>query len=192
MASKRTKTYLKHNRSFLGASCSENSDASSSPTVSSESKKRPREEDSDDTEILRVKKKSKTFKASFERVIKPSSSKSSRRTTPAPRKPLTQLVLTLSSAPSIISCKKCGLSYTRGASEDEALHHVYCQRVLQGSEWGREEDRQLHEAGGRIIEPSIHLSNGQCGRIISMRGTVSGRLGDKVRLRHATYHDANG
>jgi len=172
MSSKRAKTYSKRTRSFL--------DGASAPLSPSPiSKKRSRDENESDEE-KRVTKKPKTFKSSFESTKRPLAKSKLTDGTAAARKPLRQLVLAVSSAPALLSCDKCGLSYTRGAPEDEELHRSHCQRVVQGTEWGREEEREMIKSNATVVESHVTLPDGRWGRIVSIRASTTGRLGAKV------------
>lgn len=97
------------------------------------------------------------------------------------QKALTQLHFILESSV-LRSCTVCGLSYTKGAPDDEALHRSHCGRVQRGMEWGKEEQRQSLKAGVTEVAANVRLKNGTCGRIICFPATVGGKIGSKVRL----------
>lgn len=78
------------------------------------------------------------------------------------------------------ACTICGLSYTRGAPDDESLHRAHCSRVQRGMEWGREEEREAEKAGVEEIQAAAKLKNGKKGRIICFKANVGGRIGSKV------------
>lgn len=173
LSSQRTKTYSKRVRTHL-------STETSPSALATPSKKRKRfsdDENEDSKDENRVFKRANTFKSTYSSTKKPVRNAKSSPTT---RKPLQQLVLALSTAPSLISCPMCNLSYTRGAPDDEDLHKVHCPRVMRGSEWGKEEEREAIKANVSIIESHVELSNGQHGRIVSIPGCTSGKIGSKV------------
>ena len=82
------------------------------------------------------------------------------------------------------TCPQCGLSYTRGAPDDESLHKSHCTRVKKGMEWGREEEKERGKASSdvTVIEEDVRTKDGQRGRIISVKATIAGKLGNKVSL----------
>ncbi|KAG8956813.1 hypothetical protein FRC04_000291 [Tulasnella sp. 424] len=104
----------------------------------------------------------------------PSSSRTSSFNKPKP-KALTQLHLSFGS--SIQTCKLCGLSFTRGSPDDEALHKAHCARVQRGMEWSKEEDK--HPAV-QVVEETIKLKNGSKGRIICFKADAKGKLKTKA------------
>jgi N-acetyltransferase len=78
------------------------------------------------------------------------------------------------------TCSACGLSYTKGAPDDEALHRAHCARVQKGMEWGREEDKESIKSGVIEVRSGIKLKDGRKGRIICFRADVGGKIGSKV------------
>lgn len=80
------------------------------------------------------------------------------------------------------ACTICGLSYTRGAPDDESLHRAHCSRVQRGMEWGREEEREAGKAGVEEIQAAAKLKNGKKGRIICFKANVGGRIGSKLAI----------
>lgn len=82
------------------------------------------------------------------------------------------------------TCPSCGLSYTRGAPDDESLHKAHCARVRKGIEWGREEEKERGKVSSdvTVIEEDIRTKDDQRGRIISVKAGIGGKLGNKVRL----------
>lgn len=80
------------------------------------------------------------------------------------------------------TCTICGLSYTRGAPDDESLHRAHCLRVQRGMEWGREEEREAEKAGVEEIQSAVKLKNGKKGRIICFKANVGGRIGSKLAI----------
>ncbi|OJA13033.1 hypothetical protein AZE42_04394 [Rhizopogon vesiculosus] len=78
------------------------------------------------------------------------------------------------------TCSTCGLSYTRGAPDDESLHRAHCSRVQKGMEWGREEEREADKAGVEEVRSGVKLKDGKKGRIICFKTNVGGRIGSKV------------
>ncbi|KAG8967924.1 hypothetical protein FRC03_009059 [Tulasnella sp. 419] len=90
---------------------------------------------------------------------------------------MTQLHLAFGSA--LKTCKLCGLSYTRGAPQDEQLHKSHCQRVTKGMEWGKDEEK-----GGEVtvVREGVKLKGGLKGRILQVKADIKGkgRLGTKV------------
>ncbi|GAB1522984.1 hypothetical protein RhiTH_006113 [Rhizoctonia solani] len=96
----------------------------------------------------------------------------------------------------LVTCKLCNLSYTRGAPEDESLHRSHCLRVIKGMEWSREE-RTLEKPLGsgtshvEIVEERCALPNGDVGRIVRIRCDVTkGKLGQKVTMLLSTINKA--
>ena len=78
------------------------------------------------------------------------------------------------------TCSTCGLSYTRGAPDDESLHRAHCSRVQRGMEWGREEEREAEKTGVEEVRSGVKLKDGKKGRIICFKTNVSGKIGSKV------------
>ncbi|KAF8604638.1 hypothetical protein BDV93DRAFT_543963 [Ceratobasidium sp. AG-I] len=108
---------------------------------------------------------------------------------------LTQLHF-ISSKPTLVTCKLCDLSYTRGAPEDEELHRTHCSRIVRGMEWSREE-RTLEKPLGsevsdvELVEERCVLPNGTVGRIVRIRCDVTkGKLGQKVTILLSTVNRA--
>ncbi|CAE6536244.1 unnamed protein product [Rhizoctonia solani] len=96
----------------------------------------------------------------------------------------------------LVTCKSCDLSYTRGAAEDESLHRAHCRRIVRGLEWTREE-RTLEKPIGsgtsdvEIVEERCLLSNGDVGRIVRIRcDATKGKLGQKVTTLLSTINKA--
>ncbi|KIM65138.1 hypothetical protein SCLCIDRAFT_64519, partial [Scleroderma citrinum Foug A] len=94
------------------------------------------------------------------------------------QKALTQLHFILESSV-LRTCAICGLSYTKGAPDDEALHRSHCGRVQRGMEWGKEEERESLRAGVAEVATNVRLKNGTCGRIICFPAKVGGKIGSK-------------
>lgn len=107
---------------------------------------------------------------------------SKRKPAPRTRQTLTQLHFALDSSV-LRTCAHCGLSYTRGAPDDEALHRAHCGRVQRGMEWGKDEERDALKAGADEVATAVKLKDGTIGRIICFSACVSGKLGTKVRSR---------
>ncbi|KAG1882929.1 hypothetical protein F4604DRAFT_1920823 [Suillus subluteus] len=80
------------------------------------------------------------------------------------------------------TCTICGLSYTRGAPDDESLHRAHCSRVQRGMEWGREEEREAEKVGVEEIQSAAKLKDGKKGRIICFKANVGGRVGSKLAI----------
>lgn len=100
-------------------------------------------------------------------------------------KPLTQLHFVVDST--LRTCPSCSLSYIRGAVDDEVLHKRHCARVQRGLEWGKEEEKEAHKAGIRVIDDYVRIKGhaGDIhGRIIAVPAHVGGKIGAKVFLRH--------
>lgn len=95
------------------------------------------------------------------------------------QKSLTQLHFCIDQ-PVLRTCPACGLSYTKGAPDDEALHRAHCARVHKGMEWGREEDKESIKYGVVEVRSGIKLKDGRKGRIICFRADVGGKIGSKV------------
>jgi N-acetyltransferase len=174
MSTEKRKTYSKRVRAVVDT-------VITMPTSPEKTLKRRRddEENQPSVEDARpVLKKRKTFKSALESTKKPL--KMDKKAEAGALKPLRQLTLALSSRPSMISCNLCALSYMRGAPEDEALHKSHCARVLRGSEWSREDEREAARSDTCSVVSTCELASGQFGRIISVRANVGGRLGAKV------------
>lgn len=93
---------------------------------------------------------------------------------------LTQMHLAFNNNP-VKPCKTCGLTYTRGAAEDEALHKTHCARVQRGLDWGRDEDKDAVRAGVQTIDAAAALRSGIDGRIVACRADIAGgKVGSKV------------
>lgn len=93
---------------------------------------------------------------------------------------LTQLHFSLESSV-LKTCVLCGLSYTRGAPDDEALHRSHCGRVQRGMEWGKEEEREALKASVHEVATAVKLKGGTKGRIVCFPASVGGKIGTKVR-----------
>jgi N-acetyltransferase len=174
MSTEKRKTYLKRVRSVADT-------VVTVPMSPKKTLKRRRDDEENNPSLddaLPVLKRRKTFKSVFESTKKPL--KADKKAEAGAVKPLRQLTLALSSRPSMISCNLCALSYTRGAPEDEALHKSHCARVLRGSEWSREDEREAGRSDACSVVSMCELSSGQSGRIISIRANAGGRLGTKV------------
>lgn len=78
------------------------------------------------------------------------------------------------------ACSRCGLSFTKGVPDDEALHRAHCAQVQKGMEWGREEEKETIKAGVVQVETSVKLKNGRRGRIICFPADIGGKIGYKV------------
>ncbi|EJD05786.1 uncharacterized protein FOMMEDRAFT_40480, partial [Fomitiporia mediterranea MF3/22] len=80
------------------------------------------------------------------------------------------------------TCTLCGLSYTRGAADDENLHKTHCARVQRGMEWGREEEKGIRKEGGTaaIVEEDVTIGKGERGRIVAVKPSATGRIGCKA------------
>ncbi|TFK55171.1 hypothetical protein OE88DRAFT_1674832 [Heliocybe sulcata] len=79
------------------------------------------------------------------------------------------------------TCATCGLSYTKGAPDDEALHRSHCARVQRGMEWGREEEKEKLKAGVQEVASAVRIKDGRKGRIICVKADVSGKIGSKLK-----------
>ncbi|EJD53289.1 hypothetical protein AURDEDRAFT_81654 [Auricularia subglabra TFB-10046 SS5] len=95
---------------------------------------------------------------------------------------LTQMHLAFNNNP-VKPCKTCGLTYTRGASEDEALHKTHCARVQRGLDWGRDEEKDVVRAGVQSIDAAAVLRSGLDGRIVACKADIAGgKVGAKVNI----------
>lgn len=61
---------------------------------------------------------------------------------------------------------------------------------MRGSEWGKEEEREALKANVSVIESRVELSTGQHGRIISIPGSATGKIGSKVECVLRTINTA--
>ena len=84
------------------------------------------------------------------------------------------------------TCPLCGLCYTKGATEDVALHKSHCTRVQKGMEWSKEEDKEGYGKSITEVKSRAKLKNGKVGRIIAFPGDVGGKMGAKVCELHST------
>ena len=85
------------------------------------------------------------------------------------------------------TCKKCEMSFMRGAIEDEELHRGFCKKMSGGIDWPflrhfREETMEtgnceLVEEGIRIGRSRDHLE----GSIWMIRGNATGPMAKKVK-----------
>ena len=66
----------------------------------------------------------------------------------------------------------------------KSLHKSHCTRVKKGMEWGRAEEKERGKASldVTVIEEDVRTKDGQRGRIISVKATIAGKLGNKVSL----------
>ncbi|KAK0210243.1 hypothetical protein DFS33DRAFT_1250594 [Desarmillaria ectypa] len=103
----------------------------------------------------------------------------SRPMTKPRQKTLTQLHFCIDQS-ILRTCSICGLSYTKGVPDDEALHRAHCNRVQRGMEWGREERRENEKAGIIEVAGGVMLKDGTRGRIISVRADAGGKVGSKL------------
>jgi N-acetyltransferase len=78
------------------------------------------------------------------------------------------------------TCSQCGLTYTKGAPDDDVLHRAHCARVQKGMEWGREEEKETLKYGVMEVHRGVKLKDGRKGRIICFRADVGGKIGSKV------------
>ncbi|KAF9239591.1 hypothetical protein BU15DRAFT_87907 [Melanogaster broomeanus] len=78
------------------------------------------------------------------------------------------------------TCSLCGLSYTKGAPDDEVLHRSHCGRVQRGMEWGKEEEREALRVGVEEVAMGVKLKDGTSGRIICYPANIGGRIGTKL------------
>ncbi|KAK0227932.1 hypothetical protein IW262DRAFT_565059 [Armillaria fumosa] len=162
MPSNITRTYsARRNRVYPPSSPSSGLSSSPVPTTS---KKRPLQERSNDSSppAKRVKKDVPTKTATKSR-----------------QKSLTQLHFCIDQS-IIRTCSICGLSYTKGVPDDDALHRTHCSRVQRGMEWGREERRENEKAGIIEVASCVVLKDGTRGRIISVRADAGGKVGSKL------------
>ncbi|KAJ7074275.1 hypothetical protein C8F01DRAFT_971660 [Mycena amicta] len=78
------------------------------------------------------------------------------------------------------SCSLCGLTYNKGAPDDEALHKSHCARVQKGMQWARDEEKESFKAGVVEVASGVKLKDGTRGRIISFRADLGGKIGSKL------------
>ncbi|KZT28485.1 hypothetical protein NEOLEDRAFT_1043957, partial [Neolentinus lepideus HHB14362 ss-1] len=96
------------------------------------------------------------------------------------KKTLTQLHFALETSV-LCTCATCGLSYTKGAPDDEILHRSHCVRVQRGMDWAREEEKERIKAGVEEIASVVRLKDGRKGRIICFKADVGGKIGSKLK-----------
>ncbi|KAF9228575.1 hypothetical protein BS17DRAFT_724145 [Gyrodon lividus] len=140
---------------------------SSSPSFITSAKRKLRDIETENGPTLKKRLTSKLMSAA-----KPGTTKSSQRT-------LTQLHFSIDCSV-LRTCSLCGLSYTKGAPDDEALHRSHCGRVQKGMEWGREEEREVIKAGVNELAVGVKLKDGTSGRIICFPANIGGRIGTKL------------
>ncbi|KAI6019743.1 hypothetical protein F5J12DRAFT_486362 [Pisolithus orientalis] len=146
------------------------------PALSSPStNKRKARDDENDGSLFTQKKKQRCASIPS----KPKTLATSRPLKPSQQKTLTQLHFVLDSSV-LRACTLCGLSYTRGTPDDEALHRSHCGRVQRGMEWGREEEKESFKAGVVEVSANVRIKNGICGRIICFPTNVGGKIGSKL------------
>ncbi|GLB40571.1 putative zinc-finger of acetyl-transferase ESCO [Lyophyllum shimeji] len=109
----------------------------------------------------------------------PKSKENEKTNTKEKQKTLTQLHFCIDQT-ILRACPKCGLSYTKGAPDDESLHRTHCARIQKGMEWGREEEKEMVKSGLVPIATGIRLKDGTKGRIICVRADAGGKLGSKI------------
>ncbi|KAG6879678.1 hypothetical protein C0992_012976 [Termitomyces sp. T32_za158] len=97
----------------------------------------------------------------------------------AKQKTLTQLHFCIDQT-ILRACTRCGLSYTKGAPDDESLHRTHCSRIEKGMEWGREEEKESVKSGVVQYAGCVQLKDGRRGRIIYFRADVGGKIGQKL------------
>ncbi|KAG5635920.1 hypothetical protein H0H81_009661 [Sphagnurus paluster] len=95
------------------------------------------------------------------------------------QKTLTQLHFCIDQT-TLRSCTRCGLSYTKGAPDDESLHRTQCLRIQKGMEWGREEDKEMAKCNVLQVASGIRLKDKKKGRIICFKADVGGKIGSKL------------
>lgn len=95
------------------------------------------------------------------------------------KKPLTQLHFSMDTS-ILRTCKFCGLTYTKGAVDDEILHKAHCIRAQKGLDWGKEEEREKIKIGVVEIEHDPRSICKENGRIISVPLNANGKIGQKV------------
>lgn len=97
----------------------------------------------------------------------------------AKQKTLTQLHFCIDQT-ILRACPRCGLSYTKGAPDDESLHRTHCSRIEKGMEWGREEEKETVKSSVVQFAGRVQLKDGRKGRIVYFRADVGGKIGQKV------------
>ncbi|KAF8072082.1 hypothetical protein FPV67DRAFT_919148 [Lyophyllum atratum] len=95
------------------------------------------------------------------------------------QKTLTQLHFCIDQ-PILRACPQCGLSYTKGAPDDESLHRTQCARIQRGMEWGREEEKETMKGGIVQVASGVRLKDGKKGRIIYFKADAGGKIGSKL------------
>ncbi|THV07928.1 hypothetical protein K435DRAFT_825241 [Dendrothele bispora CBS 962.96] len=103
------------------------------------------------------------------------------------QKTLTQLHFCIDKS-IIKTCASCGLSYTKGAEEDEALHKKHCMRAQKGMEWGREEEKEGTKAGVKEVASGVKMKDGKKGRIICVNADMKGKIGSKLATLFETMN----
>ncbi|KAF5373012.1 hypothetical protein D9758_001624 [Tetrapyrgos nigripes] len=97
----------------------------------------------------------RSFEETFSRSNKPPFAKRPKLSSSKPneaqkQKTFTQLHFCIDQTV-IKTCSLCGLSYTKGAEDDVALHRAHCMKVQKGMEWSREEEKESIKAGSRRL-----------------------------------------
>lgn len=73
------------------------------------------------------------------------------------------------------TCPACGMSYIRGAVEDEDLHKSYCKKLAKGVEW----PFAGNHPGCKVLAENIWLGEME-GKIVMAEGCPAGALSKKV------------
>ncbi|KAK7023968.1 N-acetyltransferase ECO1 [Favolaschia claudopus] len=186
MSSTLKRTYSRQNRTSKPSVPSSPPSTLSSSPVAGQKRKRPLEERLENI-LTPAHKQPRTFLNKFTR--KPKAKASSTPKLKPKAKELTQLHF-ITNKTTLRTCTQCGLSYTKGAPDDEALHKSHCARVQKGMEWGREEEKETVKAGVVEVASGVKLKNGTIGRIICFRADVGGRIGSKLSTLLSTMNTA--
>ncbi|ESK92893.1 hypothetical protein Moror_9049 [Moniliophthora roreri MCA 2997] len=96
------------------------------------------------------------------------------------QKTLTQLHFCIDQ-PVLRICSLCGMSYTKGAEDDESLHRTHCARIRKSMEWSKEEEKDKDKEGVVEIDIAVQLKGGNKGRIICIKADAGGRIGSKLK-----------
>ncbi|KAJ7043180.1 hypothetical protein C8F04DRAFT_1207664 [Mycena alexandri] len=180
MASTSKRTYSRTNRTSLPSLPSSPPSllASSSP-IAGEKRKRPLEERRENL-LAPALKHPRTLFDKPTSAPKAKAKKTVAKPPPkAKTKTFTQLHFCIDQT-ILRTCALCGLSYTKGAPDDEALHKAHCARVQKGMEWGREEEKEQLSAGVVEVASSVKLKGGKKGRIICFKADIGGKIGSKI------------
>ncbi|CAA7268446.1 unnamed protein product [Cyclocybe aegerita] len=143
--------------------------------------------------LFPLAKRSK-LSAKLSSTVKAKSSSNTKNGAPKPsQQKLTQLHFNIDQS-ILRTCPICDLSYTKGASGDEALHRTHCAKVQQGMEWGREEEKDRIRNGENVVTDVVTdvklRGRKKKGRVICFSADIDGKIGAKLSIILQTVNTA--